>query len=74
MSVFKFIQIGNLVGVILFKEVLVCLKVEKGDVFYLFEVVNGVLLMFYSLEFEEQMNVVCEIMKKCCVVLYELVK
>ena len=44
MSTLKLTQIGNSVGVILPKEVLARLKVEKGDVLYLSEAVNGVLL------------------------------
>lgn len=41
MSALKLTQIGNSVGVILPKEVLARLKVEKGDVLFLSEVVNG---------------------------------
>ena len=74
MSALKLTQIGNSVGVILPKEVLARLKVEKGDVLYLSEAVNGVLLSPYSAEFEEQMDAARGIMKKRRAVLHELAK
>jgi putative addiction module antidote len=74
MSALKLTQIGNSVGVILPKEVLARLKVEKGDVLYLSESVNGVLLSPYSAEFEEQMVAARAIMKKRRAVLRELAK
>ena len=74
MSALKLTQIGNSVGVILPKEVLARLKVEKGDVLYLSEAVNGVLLTPYSPEFEEHMDAARDIMKKRRAVLHELAK
>ncbi|MFO1227790.1 AbrB/MazE/SpoVT family DNA-binding domain-containing protein [Roseateles sp.] len=74
MSTLKLTQIGNSVGVILPKEVLARLKVEKGDVLYLSEAVNGVLLSPYSAEFEDQMSAARELMKKRRAVLRELAK
>ena len=74
MSTLKLTQIGNSVGVILPKEVLARLKVEKGDVLYLSEAVNGVLLSPYSAEFEDQMSAARELMKKRRAVLHELAK
>ena len=74
MSTLKLTQIGNSVGVILPKEVLARLKVEKGDVLYLSEAVNGVLLTPYNPEFEEQMTAARDIMKKRRAVLHELAK
>ncbi|WP_343622465.1 AbrB/MazE/SpoVT family DNA-binding domain-containing protein [Roseateles puraquae] len=74
MSALKLTQIGNSVGVILPKEVLARLKVEKGDVLFLSEAVNGVLLTPYNPEFEEQMNAARDIMKKRRAVLHELAK
>ena len=74
MSTLKLTQIGNSVGVILPKEVLARLKVEKGDVLYISEAVNGVLLTPYSREFEEQMDAARDIMKKRRAVLHELAK
>lgn len=74
MSALKLTQIGNSVGVILPKEVLARLKVEKGDLLYLSEAMNGVLLTPYSPEFEEQMDAARDIMKKRRAVLHELAK
>ena len=56
MSVLKLTQIGNSVGVILPKEVLARLKLEKGDVLYLSENPNGVSLTPYQPNFDEQIN------------------
>jgi putative addiction module antidote len=74
MSALKLTQIGNSVGVILPKEVLARLKVEKGDVLYLSDAVNGVLLSPYSAEFEEQMEAARDVMKRRRAVLRELAK
>ncbi len=74
MSALKLTQIGNSVGVILPKEVLARLKVEKGDVLYLSDAVNGVLLSPYSAEFEAQMEAARGLMKKRRAVLRELAK
>jgi putative addiction module antidote len=74
MSVLKLTQIGNSVGVILPKEVLARLKLEKGDTLYLTDAANGVLLSPYSAEFETQMTAARGIMKKRRNVLRELAK
>ena len=55
MSALKRTQIGNSVGVILPKEVLARLKVEKGDTLFMSEAANGFTLSIYSPEFEAQM-------------------
>ncbi|MGQ3052795.1 MAG: AbrB/MazE/SpoVT family DNA-binding domain-containing protein [Roseateles sp.] len=74
MSALKVTQIGNSLGVILPKEVLARLKVGKGDVLYLSEAVNGLLISPYSPEFEQQMDAARSIMKKRRAVLRELAK
>ncbi|RZL38485.1 MAG: AbrB/MazE/SpoVT family DNA-binding domain-containing protein [Rubrivivax sp.] len=74
MSALKVTQIGNSLGVILPKEVLARLKVEKGDVLYLSDAVNGVLISPYNPEFEQQMDAARSIMKKRRAVLRELAK
>lgn len=74
MSALKLTQIGNSVGLILPKEVLARLKVGKGDLLYLSEAVDGVLLSPYSAEFEQQMEAARELMKKRRAVLRELAK
>ena len=74
MAALKLTQIGNSVGVILPKEVLARLKVEKGDTLYLTDAANGVLLTPYSAEFETQMTAARGIMKNRRNVLRELAK
>ena len=74
MHTLKLTQIGNSVGVILPKEVLALLKVEKGDVIYLTESADGVRLTPHDPNFETQMKVAREIMHKRRNVLRELAK
>lgn len=74
MTALKLTQIGNSVGVILPKEVLARLKLEKGDTVYLTDAVDGVKLSPYSAEFETQMTEARRIMKKRRSVLHELAK
>ncbi len=74
MSALKLTQIGNSVGVILPKEILARLKLEKGDLVYVTEVANGVTLTPYSAEFEAQMEAAREVMKRRRSVLRELAK
>ena len=74
MSALKLTQIGNSVGVILPKEVLARLKVEKGDTLFMSEAANGFTLSIYSPEFEAQMTEARRIMKKRRAVLHELAK
>ena len=74
MAALKLTRIGNSVGVILPKEVLARLKLEKGDTLYLTDAANGVLLTPYSAEFEAQMTAARGVMKKRRNVLRELAK
>ena len=74
MTAVKVTQIGNSYGVILPKEMLARMKVEKGDSLFVSEAPGGYLLTPYSNEFEEQMNAARRIMKKRRNVLRELAK
>jgi len=74
MHALKLTQIGNSVGVILPKEVLARLKLEKGDCMYLTDTPDGVQLTPYNPEFEQQMNAARRLMKKRRNVLRELAK
>ncbi len=74
MSALKLTQIGNSVGVILPKELLARLKLEKGDTVFWSEAANGVMLTPYSAEFETQMAAARRVMKKRRDVLRELAK
>lgn len=74
MTALKLTQIGNSVGVILPKEVLARLKLEKGDMVFVTDVVDGIRLTPYSPEFETQMAAARDVMKKRRQVLRELAK
>jgi putative addiction module antidote len=75
MTALKLTQIGNSVGVILPKELLARLKLEKGDSVYLTEAANGaVMLTPYDADFESQMDAARKIMKSRRQVLRELAK
>ena len=74
MSALKLTQIGNSVGVILPKELLARLKVEKGDMLFATDAANGVTLTAYNPEFEAQMKAARQVMKKRRAVLHELAK
>lgn len=74
MHALKLIQIGNSVGLILPKEVLARLKLEKGDTVFLTETPDGVAVRPYDQAFENQMEAARAIMKKRRAVLHELAK
>ena len=74
MHALKLTQIGNSVGLILPKEVLARLKLEKGDTVFVTETPDGVAMRPYDLAFEEQMDAARSIMKKRRAVLHELAK
>ena len=74
MTVLKLKAVGNSTGVILPKEVLTKLQVEKGDDLYVVETPDGITLTPYDPEFEHQMEAARKIMKKRRTVLRELAK
>ncbi len=74
MITLKLTQIGNSTGVVLPKEALEKLRVEKGDVIYLTETPDGYRVTPYEAGFEEQMAVTREMMKRRRNVLRELAK
>jgi putative addiction module antidote len=74
MTALKLTQIGNSVGVILPKEMLARLKLEKGDTVFVTDAVDGLMLSPYSAEFETQMAAARGVMKKRRAVLRELAK
>ncbi len=74
MSALKLTQIGNSVGVILPKEVLARLKLEKGDTVFLTENPDGLTLSPNDPAFESQLEAARSIMKKRRAVLRELAK
>ena len=70
----KITKIGNSAGIILPKEVLARLRVEPGDQLYLTEAPDGVRLTAQDPDFEEQMKVAEEIMRRDRNVLRALAK
>jgi putative addiction module antidote len=74
MFALKLTQIGNSVGVILPKEVLARLKLDKGDTVYITEAPDGFRMTPHNAEFEAQMKAARTIMKKRRAVLRELAK
>jgi putative addiction module antidote len=74
MTALKLTQIGNSVGLILPKEVLAKLRVEKGDMVFVTDAANGVMLTPYSPAFEAEMAEARRIMKRRRNVLRELAK
>ncbi len=74
MSALKVTQIGNSVGVILPKELLAKLGIAKGDTLYAIATEDGIRLTPSTPDFEAQMEVAREIMKRRRNVLRELAK
>lgn len=70
----KLTAIGNSVGVILPKELLVKLGVQKGDTLYAIDTPDGVRLTTSDPEFEAQMEEAHRLMKRWRNVLRELAK
>lgn len=63
-SAVKITAIGNSVGIILPKEVLLKLKVAKGDSLYLVDTPDGITLSPYDQDFAEEMEAAKRVMKK----------
>jgi putative addiction module antidote len=74
MTKLKLTAIGNSAGVVLPKEVLARLKVDKGDAVYLTESPDGYRLTPYDPDFERQMDAARKIMKRRRAVLRELAR
>lgn len=74
MFALKLTQIGNSVGVVLPKELLGLLHVEKGDTLYATQSPEGVRLTPFDPEFEQQMEAARKVMKARRDVLHELAK
>jgi putative addiction module antidote len=74
MNALKLTQIGNSVGVILPKELLVKLGVGKGDTIYAIDQPDGVRLTTADPDFEAQLAVARKLTKRWRNVLRELAK
>jgi putative addiction module antidote len=60
----KLIPVGNSTGVILPKELLEKLRVQKGDELQVLEIPDGVQLVPFNSDFSQQMDVAEGIMRK----------
>ena len=74
MYALKLTQIGNSVGVVLPKEALAQLKIDKGDTVFLTQAPGGFRLTAYDPVFEKQMTAARAIMKRRRNVLRELAR
>ena len=74
MTALKLTQIGNSVGVILPKEVLARLKVEKGDTLFVTEATNGVTLTPYDPGLDELIAAGREFMREFRDTFHQLAK
>jgi putative addiction module antidote len=74
MHALKLTQIGNSVGVILPREILARLKLEKGDKLFVTDAPDGLRITRSDPQFETQMEAAREIMKRRRNVLGELAK
>jgi putative addiction module antidote len=60
----KITTIGNSVGIVLPKEILVHLKVQKGDTLYISSAPDGIKLTPYDEAFAEEMAAARNVMRK----------
>ena len=74
MTTLKLTQIGNSVGVILPKEVLARLKLEKGDLLHVTDMPGGISLTPHDPDFALQMEAARALMRTRRNVLRELAK
>ena len=74
MQALKLTQIGNSVGVILPKEILARLKLEKGDTVFVTETPEGFAVTPYDPALEEQINAGREFMREFRDTFHQLAK
>lgn len=68
----KITSIGNSAGLILPKEILARLRVEKGDELYVLETPDGIKLTTFDPTLAEQMDVADKVMRKRRALLHKL--
>ena len=74
MTALKLTQIGNSVGVILPKEVLARLTLQRGDTVFLTDAANGINLSPYNPTLEEQLKAGREFMREYRDTFHQLAK
>ncbi len=70
----KILTIGSSVGIVLTKDVLARLKVQKGDSLYISETSDGIKLTPYDPDFAAEMEAGRKVMRKHRDVLHKLAK
>ena len=60
----KITTVGNSAGIVLPKEILARLRLEKGDTLYATEIPGGIQLMPYDPKFEEQLEAAEKVMRQ----------
>jgi putative addiction module antidote len=68
----KITTVGNSAGVVLPKELLARLRLDKGDTLYVTELPDGIKLQPYDPSFEQQMEVAERVMRKRRTLLHKL--
>ncbi len=74
MTTLKLTQIGNSLGVILPKEVLARLKLQKGDAVFFTDTPNGVMLTPYDPDLDQQLEIGREFMREYRDTFHQLAK
>ena len=64
MHMLKVTQIGNSLGIVLSKEMLLRLRIDKGGSLYWYETPNGVEITPYNPDFATQLEVAEDIMRE----------
>ena len=64
LSTAKILTVGSSAGIVLTKEVLAYLKVQKGDTLYISETPDGIKLTPYDPDFAQEMEIGRRVMRK----------
>ncbi|WP_299162801.1 AbrB/MazE/SpoVT family DNA-binding domain-containing protein [Accumulibacter sp.] len=74
MTTLKLTQIGNSLGLILPREVLARLKLQKGDTVFVTDAANGVMLTPYDPDLDQQLEIGREFMREYRDTFHQLAK
>ncbi len=74
MTTLKLTQIGNSLGVILPKDVLARLRLQKGDTVFVTDAANGVMLTPYNPVLDQQLEIGREFMREYRDTFHQLAK
>ncbi|WP_313951929.1 AbrB/MazE/SpoVT family DNA-binding domain-containing protein [Accumulibacter sp.] len=74
MTTLKITQVGNSLGLILPREVLARLKLQKGDTVFVTDAANGVMLTPYDPDLDQQLEIGREFMREYRDTFHQLAK